>query len=654
MLKQPLKTHVFHTVIVGSGAAAYNAADSLYDLGVTDLAIVTEGRCMGTSRNTGSDKQTYYKLSLSGDEPDSVYRMAKALFAGGSMNGDTALVEAAVSPRSFFKLVQLGVPFPSDGYGQYAGYKTDHDPLNRATSCGPLTSKIMTEQLEQAVMKKRIPLFDGYRVIRLITIPDEKGEIQVAGALSLYTDANGIDAHLVLFRFHNIIYATGGPAGIYGCSVYPESQTGAHGAALEIGVKGNNVIEWQYGIASIGFRWNLSGTYQQVIPRYISTDANGSDAREFLGEYFKTPQDALTAVFLKGYQWPFDPGKLGSAGSSLVDLAVYTEIKEKGRRVFLDFQENSAMAGKDGIFDFSMVSEETYRYLEKSDVLFGTPIERLKKMNHPAYDLYRSYGIDLENDRLEIAVCAQHNNGGLQVDRWWRSNVKNLFIAGEAAATLGVYRPGGTALNSTQVGSLRAAQYIAGHQGEQTADETAFAARSQEEIRWITQVCEELYKQAEKKQNPLALRAVYQKEMDGCGGFIRNQSALRKQISRVRGYLEHFTAETLVENGRDLKDAWINRDILITQLVYLVGMEQYIVDGGYSRGSYLILNENNEPVCDNGGQRFTQKVQEISYDPVRNNAVVSYQPVRPLPLPEVWFETVYNEVIKNNEKIRKH
>ena len=62
--------------VVGTGAAGYNAADSLYSLGVTDVLIITEGRMMGTSRNTGSDKQTYYKLNLSGGVKDSVYDIA--------------------------------------------------------------------------------------------------------------------------------------------------------------------------------------------------------------------------------------------------------------------------------------------------------------------------------------------------------------------------------------------------------------------------------------------------------------------------------------------------------------------------------------------------------------------------------------------------
>ena len=61
----PLNT--CNTVIVGSGAAGYNAADTLYSLGQTDIIMVTNGINRGTSRNTGSDKQTYYKLSMAGN-----------------------------------------------------------------------------------------------------------------------------------------------------------------------------------------------------------------------------------------------------------------------------------------------------------------------------------------------------------------------------------------------------------------------------------------------------------------------------------------------------------------------------------------------------------------------------------------------------------
>src|SRR3989304_4533643 len=81
-----------HTLIVGSGAAGLNAAVQLERRGIRDLLILTEGLEKGTSINTGSDKQTYYKLALCGADADAPRVMAESYFAGGSMHGDLALV----------------------------------------------------------------------------------------------------------------------------------------------------------------------------------------------------------------------------------------------------------------------------------------------------------------------------------------------------------------------------------------------------------------------------------------------------------------------------------------------------------------------------------------------------------------------------------
>ena len=86
-----VKRYEFDAVVIGSGCAGYNCADWLYDLGYRNIAVLTERKNAGTSRNTGSDKQTYYKLSLAGNEGDSVMSMAKTLFDGGAMDGDVAL-----------------------------------------------------------------------------------------------------------------------------------------------------------------------------------------------------------------------------------------------------------------------------------------------------------------------------------------------------------------------------------------------------------------------------------------------------------------------------------------------------------------------------------------------------------------------------------
>lgn len=455
----------YDVVVIGSGAAGFNAANRIKQNSGLSVALLTEDRNAGTSRNTGSDKQTYYKLGISGDSPDSVRLMAEELFSCGSVDGDNALCEAALSLRCFMNLAELGVPFPTDRYGQTVGYKTDHDLHERATSAGPLTSRFMTEALEKKASELNIDILDGYLATRLLT--DENGVLGVCGIRTKTGEPFGVKAG-------NIVLATGGPAGIYADSVYPKSQTGCLSLALLAGVNLQNLTEWQYGLASTEPRWNVSGTYMQVLPRFVSVDEDGTE-HEFLADYFHDPYEALSTVFLKGYQWPFDSKKVLD-GSSVIDLLVYTETAVKKRKVYLDYTKNPFGLAA---IEFEKLSSEAYTYLQKADALFGTPIERLLKMNAPAVELYRSKGTDIAKDYLPIALCAQHHNGGIAVDLWWQTNVKGLFAVGECAGTHGIVRPGGSALNAGQVGSLRATEYICRY--PKTADtdrfEKAYARR---------------------------------------------------------------------------------------------------------------------------------------------------------------------------------
>ncbi|MCX7591642.1 MAG: FAD-binding protein, partial [Kiritimatiellae bacterium] len=210
-----------HTLVIGSGAAGLNTAVQLRANGVQDVVIVTEGLKKGTSINTGSDKQTYYKLAMCGEDADSPVTMAKTYFSGGSMHGDLALVEASLSARAFMHLVNLGVPFPRDAYGQFVGYKTDHDPRQRATSIGPYTSREMCGALIREVRRLRIPVREGRNVVELLVVKQE-GEKRAAGAVAM--TRNG---QFEVYLAENVVFAVGGPGGLYKSSVYPEVHTGA-------------------------------------------------------------------------------------------------------------------------------------------------------------------------------------------------------------------------------------------------------------------------------------------------------------------------------------------------------------------------------------------------------------------------------------------
>ncbi|MFW6133064.1 MAG: FAD-binding protein [Planctomycetota bacterium] len=458
-----------NTIIVGAGAAGMNCAVQLVRFwrarGVEApqdrVLVVTAGLGLGASRMSGSDKQTYYKMGTSPRVADTAEDFARTLTAFGCCDGDTALVEGGCSLRAFYNLVEAGVPFPHDPYGAFVGYKTDHDPSERATSAGPKTSRFMSHRLQDEVERLGIRILDRHPVIEFIREGDGD-DARIVGMLCFDRSA-GDGAGLHAFAAKHWVLAAGGPGEIYARTVYPPHQRGLHGAALAAGLEACNLTESQFGLASTKFRWNVSGTYMQVIPRIYSTAADGrSEPRDFLNDYFPDMETMATAIFLKGYQWPFDSQRIIGHGSSLIDMAVHQETVVRRRRVWMDFLGNPAGTDDGDEFHISKLGDEAVEYLEATGALQSTPIERLEHMNAPAIEIYAENGIDLRCEPLEIAVCAQHANGGFAVDAWWRSTVPGVFVIGEMAGTHGVKRPGGAALNAGQVGAMRAAEYIAG------------------------------------------------------------------------------------------------------------------------------------------------------------------------------------------------
>lgn len=628
-----------NTLIIGSGAAGLAAAVRLNALGVEDIAIYTEGLKMGTSINTGSDKQTYYKLGMYGTEPDSPALLAEDLMRGGSVHGDIALVEAALSPLAFHHLATLGVPFPHDEFGQYIGYKTDHDPKRRATSCGPYTSRDMCRALIREVHERGIEVCEKRIAVKLLTTTDVAGGKQCCGAIFVNT-ASEYSGFETVFA-ENVVFAVGGPGGFYARSVYPAVHTGAIGLAIEAGAKTRNLPESQFGMASTKFRWNVSGSYMQVLPRIISRAEDGvSDEREFLRDYFDNPAEMYDMIFLKGYQWPFAAGHV--PGSSLIDIFVNLEITERKRRVFLDYRTDPAD------FDFNALSPETREYLLKSGAVAGTPLKRLEQLNAPAIELYRQHGIRLESEALEIAVCAQHNNGGLAGNIWWESeNIRGLFPIGEVNGSHGVTRPGGTALNAGQVGAFRAAEYIAAMRqcGSVNLESAAWIANAQlEKLRG--------QQQRPARTNWREERRKFQLRMSKSAAFIREKNALRDALSETRAQLSELHSDGLGGlSAHDLAETLRNRQLLVAQVLYLEATLKQVLDGVGSRGSSLVIAEQGEPVHprlspewrierENTAFRSRILTARLNGD---GNAELDWEPCRELPVTDGWFENVWRD-----------
>ncbi len=584
----------YKCLIIGSGAAAYSAADWLYREGIKDIAVVTENRLSGTSRNTGSDKQTYYKLSMDGLTPDSPYKMASDMFSGGSCDGEKMYIEAVNSRKCFLRLCDYGVGFPTDRYGCYPGYKTDHDNTLRATSVGPLTSKVMTENLEKVVLEKnKTPLLDNLLVTKILT---DNG---MAYGVSVLDLSNNKEENIYA---ENIICATGAPACIYEDSVYPESQHGMTGVLIDAGVRMCNFTQWQYGMASVDFRWNVSGSFMQVVPRFVSVDTDGNEY-EFLGDYFDDINKAYSYVFLKGYQWPFSSGR--AEESSKIDLAVHNEML-KGRKVFLDYTRNS----RD--FSFEQLCDEAKDYIINTGCFADTPIERLERLNSKAIDVYLRQGIDIHKDMLRIAVCAQHNNGGVYTDTNFETDIKGLYVIGEAAGTFGLSRPGGSALNNTQVGGLVAARHIKSKPSVKN-DFPSFE---------IKEVCFEKSSDIDYSH--------FKSKMSQVASFKRDYEGCVSLLSEIKSALDSYPMK-----HRSLAEYYRDKDMLVSMKALLEAIVSEGPETG-SRGGAIFIKD---------GEALKENTYYRDYLTVAKDGEVEFLKVSPVPCEQKSFEYYLRETV---------
>ncbi|MCQ2397107.1 MAG: FAD-binding protein [Lentisphaeria bacterium] len=618
-----------NTIVIGSGAAGLACAARLKKLGV-DVKLYTDDLTRGTSLNTGSDKQTYYKLGMYGSEPDSPALMAADMCASGSCHGDLAYVEAALSAEAFHNLVLMGVPFPHDEFGQHIGYKTDHDPKRRATSCGPFTSREMCNALIAEINRLEVPVCTNRLAVSLCVSEDRQ---RVFGAAFRNTETGELEVQ----PSQNVVLAVGGPGGLYEKSVYPENHIGGIGIALQSGVQACNLQESQYGLASLKPRWNVSGSYMQALPRFISTDQNGHDEREFLREYFPRVSELYDAIFLKGYQWPFAASHI--PGSSLIDIFVYIETEIRNRKVYLDFRTDP----KD--LNLTFLSDETRQYLENSKATARTPYKRLLAINAPAAEFFAERGCDLKKVPLEVGVCAQHNNAGLETNAWWESvNMKHLFVIGEVNGSHGVTRPGGTALNAGQVGALRAAEYIAAKypSPEQNLN-----------VSTTCKLCDE--------DKPCTLdwrkeRRELQERMTMAGSFLRTEETVTNAIQEAQAQYLRFVKSGLKGlNVSDMVETERTYSLCIAQLCYLAAILEQCRSAG-SRGGSIVLDDNGRGrrIHNALGSDWTMVPEDESYrrgvltlkcevtdDDI--NIETQWEDARPIPSTDGWFENVWKE-----------
>jgi hypothetical protein len=245
-------------------------------------------------------------------------------------------------------------------------------------------------------------------------------------------------------------------------------------------------------------------------------------------------------------------------------------------------------------------------------------------------------------------VCAQHNNGGLAADHWWQSvNLRHLFPVGEVNGSHGVYRPGGSALNSGQVGGFRAAEFIANRYGGWTVDKDAareaLSSAAAAISGWLDRC-------SSASVSWTGGREELQARMTRAGAHIRRAADLEGAVAEAWEQWKRIeeggcSFGSASEKGESLR----TRFLCFAHAAYLDAVLCALRSGVGSRGSAIALDNDGDAVHPSLDDRwrilpedpaFREKTLETS---VGRDGVAehTWTPRRPLPELETWFETAW-------------
>jgi hypothetical protein len=231
--------------------------------------------------------------------------------------------------------------------------------------------------------------------------------------------------------------------------------------------------------------------------------------------------------------------------------------------------------------------------------------------------------------------------------------VPRLFAVGELNGTHGV-RPGGSALNSGQVGAMRAAELIARAYGEPPLEREAFAraARRQIEALHADYTCA-LAGQDPEALDPGDVRRQIQLRMSREGAFLRSLTGARQALREAKELHSRISRHGLrASSHRALARTTQDRMLALTSVAFLRAIVAYIEGGGGSRGAYMVLDpagDREVALPDGSVLRYRSEnpakrgeILELAWDGSDDFAVRAV-PVRPLPEDTSWFETVWRE-----------
>jgi succinate dehydrogenase/fumarate reductase flavoprotein subunit len=221
---------------------------------------------------------------------------------------------------------------------------------------------------------------------------------------------------------------------------------------------------------------------------------------------------------------------------------------------------------------------------------------------------------------------------------------------GEVNGSHGVCRPGGSALNSGQVGSYRAAKYISKLYNQQPPDTKVFMREAKEQIvseldlakKWLTSGTS-----GKNRKYSLEIK----KRMSEAGGIIRDIKNVTGALAAAEKMIRHINGQIGAGSVKELAESYQLTDNCLTHYIYLDAIKTYLEKGGRSRGSYLaIKGEKSRQAFNPDLCQYDRNIEkDILETGLRSGKIFrKLVKVRELPKQDLWFEKVWKDYLEDN------
>ena len=465
-------------LVIGCGIAGASAALEAARHGLT-VNIVTKAERL-------EESNTFYAqggiVSLgAGDDPEILGE--DIVRTGDGINNPEAVEMLARHCREFVDEIlidHLKIPFTRSSpealdYAQEAGHSR-----RRILYVKDTTGRTIEEKFVEALKSSdRVRFFPGHTAVDLLTVPHHSRNL-----MAYYRAPECLGAYVLDHRTRLVRTF---------CAKYTVLATGGCGAVYLFTSNPRDAIGSGYAMAHRAGARIVNMEYIQFHP----TTLHHRDAEGFLISETVRGEGA--------------------------------RLKTRDGRTFMEkYSDRKDLAPRDE------VSRAIYEEMTNSDSSFVLlDLASYARIDIPKRfpNIYRTclrYGIDITKEPIPVVPAAHYSCGGVLVDSWGRSSLKNLYAVGEVSCTglHGANRLASTSLLEGLVWGTRAARQIASRLGEGSS------CRPEEIHPWYYPGEEEEIDPALVNQDWLTIRST----MWNYAGIIRTT----KRLERARADLEYL------------------------------------------------------------------------------------------------------------------